>query len=67
MKKEELKKGRTYLLKSYADGNFAGDKVVFWGFYDDRYAICNPINEPSMQDSFCVEPEHLEELDATKS
>jgi len=63
MKRSELIPGKTYKMKKYYDGNSAGTEVIFkWMTQDDKWAVCNPVGEPSMQDSMCLDPEELEEV-----
>lgn len=63
-KRNELVPGKIYRMTKYYDGRPAGTEVIFkWLMMDDKWAVCNPVGQPSMQDSICLDPEtELEEI-----
>ena len=64
VKREDLVRNRHYKITKQIEGNRLGTEVIFHGMTaNGNYAICNPVDEPSMQDSFCANPEvDLEEV-----
>lgn len=64
MEKTQLIRGKTYRMVNDHEGNKSGTEVVFHQMTEDgKWAVCNPVDEPSMQDAICLDPEvDLEEL-----
>lgn len=62
MKSDELIPGEKYILTRPTYGADKNDIVIFHGMRGS-WAICNSIDEPSMQDSIVARPEQLKPLE----
>ena len=58
----KLIQNKIYKTKVSYDGLGIGTEVIF-KWMSDKWAVCNPVGEPSIQDSRCFLPEELEEID----